>query len=318
MAMHCRQKEMNELRLILIIFGILLLIGIYWIGRREEQSAKNNDTLQNYNQKHQTPITAQSKPLSHKENVRDNDNDFSSTALKNANMEDDDHFYLQYDEDDWRHENYNSENLQLYSETAKPNKARAKIASLWNAEADSDLTSDRETGRFFDVASESPPQVATLPAGIEPFIVSLTLVHAFERNFDPHCVKQSLEDAGLVFGDLDIYHFYRRPNLEIEESPSQKLFSVANMVKPGCFNPQQIDTYNTPGLTIFTQLPVAMDGVIVFEQMLRLGEKLAKQLKGVLCDDKHNKLTQQTIMHIKDQVSEYHLKLRTKLKSTVH
>ena len=96
------------------------------------------------------------------------------------------------------------------------------------------------------------------------------------------------------------------------------MFSIASMVEPGYFDPENINTYRTPGLILFLQLPGPIDGVLAFEKMHQMGEMLAKRLSGTLCDDKHNKITTQSITHTRDEISEYSLKLRTKLKSTVH
>ena len=66
------------------------------------------------------------------------------------------------------------------------------------------------------------------------------------------------------------------------------------------------------------QLPGPLDGILAFEKMLQAADSLARSLGGVLCDDKHNKLSTQTIAHIKDEISDYNLQLQLSLRRTIH
>jgi cell division protein ZipA len=167
-------------------------------------------------------------------------------------------------------------------------------------------------------AEEPAPQAIELPAGVEPMLINLTVMAPQDMTFDPHYLRQTLDDSGMSLGDMNIYHYYRRPKSGLEPNRGQRLFSIASMVEPGYFDPQNIDTYRTPGLVLFMQLPGPIDGVLAFEKMHQMGETLAKRLSGTLCDDKHNKITPQSITHTKDEISEYNLKLRSKLGRTIH
>jgi cell division protein ZipA len=115
----------------------------------------------------------------------------------------------------------------------------------------------------------------------------------------------AVSETRLQFGDLNIYHF------QDEEAPAgEPLFSMANMVEPGSFNPDQMDNFSTPGLVLFAMLPGSKDGLTVFSEMLHTAEQLATLLDGELKDDSHSDLSKQTIEHMREEIQEFHRKLQ--------
>ncbi|NNG11961.1 MAG: cell division protein ZipA, partial [Halobacteria archaeon] len=97
-----------------------------------------------------------------------------------------------------------------------------------------------------------PDKVVTLyvkaPAGV-PFRGSLLM--------------EAMGKAGLAFGDMQIFHY-----LENHNGRDRVLFSVANMVEPGTFNPQAMDDFSTRGLVLFLQLPAPFDAIKAFDAMV--------------------------------------------------
>jgi len=67
--------------------------------------------------------------------------------------------------------------------------------------------------------------------------------------------------------------------------------------------------YETPGLTLFTQLPTNIDGMKVFDQMLSSAAIIAKQIYGELQDDSHSDLSRQTIEHTRQEIMEFERQL---------
>jgi cell division protein ZipA len=118
-------------------------------------------------------------------------------------------------------------------------------------------------------------------------------------------ILYAVSETRLQFGDLNIYHF---PD---EEAPAgEPLFSMANLVEPGSFNPEQMDDFSTPGLVLFAMLPGSKDGLTVFSEMLHTAEQLATLLDGELKDDSHSDLSKQTIEHMREEIQEFHRKLQ--------
>lgn len=110
----------------------------------------------------------------------------------------------------------------------------------------------------------------------------------------------ALERVGLEHGMHAIYH-----RMVDAQSGPTPMFSVANMVEPGTFRPEEADQLETPGVALFLQLPGPFDGLTAFEQMLEAARRLADQLGGQLLDRQRCDLTTQAIEHIREDLREY-------------
>ena len=291
---------MDEMRTILIIAGLVLLVAIYWMGRRDERRA-----LERKNSRQPAADTSVEPKGSWL--------DGAETAEPLLEHVDYDSFYLGEDENDddvfigTQAKSSRVEQSKIVQTSARPTYSTAS-KTLASSKSETVMVS----------ASELAQQTVELPSDVEPLLIFLTVMAPKDMSFDPYYLKQTLDNCGLVHGDMNIYHYYRKPKLEFEVNRGQRLFSVANIVEPGFFDPEDMETYRSPGIALFLQLPGPIDGVLAFEKMHQVAVMLTKQLSGILCDDKRNKITPQAVTHIKDQISEYNLKLRTRLKRTVH
>ncbi len=282
---------MDQLRVILIIIGLILLAVIYALGRRDERRAQEKRArLQTF---------------------RPRTGGFEVGVDPDPDQYED-------PQEDARYDRFDVSRIDESDSVFLKRPIRKAAASRHAAESGYSAVSPDGEEAFLASESDPVPQTVKLPAGVEPLLVHLTVIAPRDMKFDPHYLKQTLEDCGLIYGNMKIYHYYRGPKSDREFNRGQRLFSVANLMEPGYFDPRDINTYRTPGLALFLQLPGPIDGVLAFEKMHQMGEMLAKRLSGVLCDDKRNKITPQSITHIKDEISEYHLKLRTRLLRTVH
>jgi len=281
---------MDEMRIILIILGLMLLAAIYWKGRRDERRAQEKKLSQQKSSGVEPAIHFDDQAREARE-----DEEISR-------IPDYDHFFV------------SETDKELFFKSSPKQKA---VSHAEHGSAYSSTATGGDEGVY--LTSEEPaPRTMELPAGVDPLLIQLTVLAPQSGRFDPHFLKQTLDDSGMRHGDLNIYHYYRRPRSELEPNHGQRLFSIANLVEPGYFDPEDMGTYRTPGLALFLQLPGPIDGVLAFEKMHQMGEMLARRLSGILCDEKHNKLTQQSVTHIKDEIAEYNLRLRTKLLRTVH
>lgn len=105
------------------------------------------------------------------------------------------------------------------------------------------------------------------------------------------------EKAGLVFGDLGIFH--RLHSTKVDSDP---VFSVANMVKPGAFDMTSIQELKTPGLTLFMTLPGPLPALDAWDTMLPAARRLAELLNGRVVDDQRNAMGRQRVAYIRDEL----------------
>ncbi|MCB1773364.1 MAG: hypothetical protein KDI88_07080 [Gammaproteobacteria bacterium] len=116
-------------------------------------------------------------------------------------------------------------------------------------------------------------------------------------------LQRACAGAGLEAGEMSIYH--RR-----DPAAGGVLFSVANMVEPGVFPFDEMEGFTTPGVSLFTQLPGVRDGVEIYQDMLDTARHLAANLGAELQDERHNKLTRQMQEHTRERIIEHRRRLR--------
>jgi len=137
-----------------------------------------------------------------------------------------------------------------------------------------------------------------LPDGVNDLIISHTIVNKGEF-FAGQRVFTALENAGLSFGEMNVFHYPGD-----EKAQTFALFSVANIVEPGTFDPDTMETMTTPGLSLFLRLPTSSSNYQAYEKFIRVAQVIANELGGELCDETRSKLTQQAIAHKKELIKK--------------
>ena len=115
-------------------------------------------------------------------------------------------------------------------------------------------------------------------------------------------VQRAAAQVDLHYGDMHIYHR--------QMDNGQVLFSMASVVEPGTLPAGADDTFTTPGLLLFTQLPGARDGLAIYADMLFTGERLSALLDAVLQDETRSKLTKQSIEHTREGILEHRRRIQ--------
>ena len=136
------------------------------------------------------------------------------------------------------------------------------------------------------------------PLDVPSKIIQINLI-AKTGQFSGPDIMAAARDTGLLAGDMDIFHRYAG------EGSRKTFFSMASLVEPGVFPIKQMESFSTPGLLLFCQLPGPGDSLAIFSDMLFTAERLAAILGGELQDDSHSALTKQTVEHIRSQIMEH-------------
>jgi cell division protein ZipA len=141
------------------------------------------------------------------------------------------------------------------------------------------------------------------PKGVDDLILSFTIISRSGKITGQN-LKKALEDSGLRFGVMDIFHYPGDKNPD-----TYALFSVANLVEPGIFNLQELDQFDTPGISLFMRLPTRKSAFVAFDEFIQVSRMLSQKLGGELCDETRNQLTQQCISHKKEQIKKLQFEL---------
>ena len=132
---------------------------------------------------------------------------------------------------------------------------------------------------------ETKPEPESEPEPEEDVIVINVHGMGTER-FNGNRLFNSLEQNGLVFGDMGIYH--RHSDLS---GSGKVLFSTANMVSPGHFQVPEGEEFSTPGISFFLPLPCFGDAEHNFKLMLQTAQLVSSELGGNVLDEKRAILT---------------------------
>lgn len=113
------------------------------------------------------------------------------------------------------------------------------------------------------------------------------------------CITERL---GLEYGDMRIFHksFERLGDKKI-------LYSIMNMVNPGTFELNAMHEFQTPGLSFAMSLPGPEEGLKAFDIMLEAAKEVADFLNGDLLDESRNRLSQQTITYLQEDIQLFDL-----------
>ncbi len=106
--------------------------------------------------------------------------------------------------------------------------------------------------------------------------------------------------CGLRHGDMNIFHR--------QEDSGQVQFSMANILQPGTFDLDSIDSFTTPGVSFFMCLPGPEDPMQAYDFMVETAQCLVKNLHGELRDESRSVMTAQTLEHCRQRVMEFERK----------
>ncbi len=104
------------------------------------------------------------------------------------------------------------------------------------------------------------------------------------------------ERRGYHYGDMNIFH-------SMHEGTT--VFSVAKMIEPGFFDINDMDSFETPGITMILQLPGPVPADVAFEVLVSEAYEMARELGGAVLDEQHSTLTKQTVQHLREGIYEY-------------
>ena len=152
-----------------------------------------------------------------------------------------------------------------------------------------------------DVSTESRRERTEVPQEEAPApdrIIALHVMSQEGERFNGFDLLQAFTNTGLQYGEMEIFH-------RMQEGSDVPVFSLANAVEPGVFDPAAMEETNTPALLMIMTLPHRMDALEVFDDMLDTARKIAEELNGRLCDDHRSVLTRQAIDDLRASISSY-------------
>jgi cell division protein ZipA len=137
------------------------------------------------------------------------------------------------------------------------------------------------------------------PAGPPPEkIVSLFLLARDNHRITGAQLLKATVSTGMAFGDMDIFH-------RVPEGTDHPVFSLANAAKPGHFEPDAWNTFETAGLVLFMTLPGPVYALDAWDSMLATARRMGEILNAELLDEQRSAFTRQREAQIREEMRDF-------------
>ena len=151
------------------------------------------------------------------------------------------------------------------------------------------------------IIEEQPPMrgpqlVLAWPKDSERRIVTLRVIPRAEPRFAGRSLRQAFASAGFWHGPLDIYH--------LPDEAGRVVVSAAALAQPGTFDPSIMDSQRFSGLNLFAVLPGPMEEREAFDALVGAARALAERLAGSITDQHGEELTPGRIQRLRQSLPE--------------
>ncbi|VXC61612.1 Cell division protein ZipA [Pseudomonas sp. 8Z] len=171
-------------------------------------------------------------------------------------------------------------------------------------QGDLNLAVDEPVPTLLNPVDDEPAETkkaakSTAEAPVEEVLV-INVVARDDMGFKGPALLQNILESGLRFGEMDIFHRH-----ESMAGNGEVLFSMANALKPGTFDLDDIEGFSTRAVSFFLSLPGPRHPKQAFDVMVAAARKLSHELGGELKDDQRSVMTAQTIEHYRQRIVEF-------------
>ena len=176
--------------------------------------------------------------------------------------------------------------------------AKARVADVVIPDAPPSVADEPKRPRRLSTRRDPEPLAEGSGEGAAEELLVIHLLALSDAPFTGDALLAGLRSRGLKYGDMNIFH-------RIDPLSKVVHFSVANAVEPGYFDLAEMDTFVSPGVTFFLQLPGPESPGDALEEMVRITRELALELGGELKDENMSVLTGQTIEHYRQRIADF-------------
>ncbi len=184
-------------------------------------------------------------------------------------------------------------------EIAQKEKQAAPEASFENIAVSSEA---EESEKVLDapLTEEQPPMEEEKQPEDNLEVIVLHVHCAGEEPFVGTKLFDSMQQNGLLYGDMDIFHRHNDMS-----GTGKVLFSVANMMQPGTLQHDDPETFTTKGISFFMMLPCFGEAEQNFKLMLKTAQQIADDLGANVLDDQRNLMTPDKLAHYRNQIRSF-------------
>ena len=238
------------------------------------------------------------------EDLESDYNESSSDSYEGEDFERDDHPYIRELEREER--DFIAEDENEYLDEKEPRLNSEDDIGLETDEYDHE--DDYEDEYSEEDYEDDEPQSSSAsqqnltekqPAEPEEVLIINVMAHKGEM-FNGGELLDIILKCGMRYGSMDIFHRHSDTKGE-----GALLFSMANMVKPGTFDLDAMEEFETPGVSLFMTLPINADSMQSFDLMADTARVIAETLNGELKDEQRSVMTRQTLEHCRQRIRDF-------------
>ena len=116
-----------------------------------------------------------------------------------------------------------------------------------------------------------------------------------------HELLQFFLTSGFRFGEMSIFHRH-----EHSDGTGPILFSIANMMAPGVFDPDNMEQFKSEGVSFFLTAPnTGIDVKASFEMMLRAVEQMAEEFDCIVLNAQREPMTEEQFIEYNHRLLHY-------------
>lgn len=296
---------MENLRWILLAVGIIFILAIYFAGRQQRRRSKSNlfdpnEELPEFSARDWDELDEGVGKV--RIVARDNDDDDLSEALA-ADLEPVPDYDEPMDIDELRPRAQRFEpDFKRDADLPGSEEAFEQVDATEQLDADDEVVQSP-----IEPPSVKQPSVEPQPAEHQEAdkearnsanvdIIVLHILAKAPELLTGDSINIAARANGLTFGRMNIFH-----RLDVD---GQALFSMANMIEPGNFDPDTIHDMTTSGLTMFMQLSTSAHPSDCFDEMLRCAYHTSEMLGADLCNQHRQPITQEDAEYYRQLISE--------------
>ncbi len=136
------------------------------------------------------------------------------------------------------------------------------------------------------------------PAAEEIFVINVLKESAPQLNgLD---IVNVFKACDLRHGEMSAFHRFEKANAQ-----GRIQFSVVNTLKPGVFDINDMESLQTPGISLFMSLPGPENPMEAFDAMSEMAQVFARNFSASVYDESHSALTPQTLEHYRHRIREF-------------
>lgn len=253
----------NTIRLILLLVGATIILGILWDGLRRKKRRLINLAEQN--------------------EIRQGLHDDDEESEEEIDDEIDESYELENEEDQESSEEDDFDEIDEEDEEDEHDD---------DEEFDDDIIDpdDEDYNDHDELESEEKVEKSSSK---KPDFISIRLMAKQGQTFGGYDLLQFLLANRLDYGELKLFHRYA------DNERKEKLFSLASVNEPGDFELSKMNDFECDGLILYMHPDEHQDPLSVFDTMLDTAYDLAQDLRGILMSGRDQPWTSDTTEDIR-------------------